>query len=73
MSDAILVLNAGSSSIKLSLFPGQQHPMRQDLFCEGECAGLGHRVHFTAKDGAGAPLLDAHLDEGATHENALAA
>ena len=56
LSDAILVLNAGSSSIKFSLFPGEQRPTRQDLFCEGECEGLGHRVHFTAKDGAGAPL-----------------
>jgi uncharacterized protein (DUF1015 family) len=51
LTDAILVLNAGSSSIKFSLFPGEQRPTRQDLFCDGECAGLGHRVHFTAKDG----------------------
>ncbi|MGA2793707.1 MAG: acetate kinase, partial [Roseiarcus sp.] len=73
MTDAILVLNAGSSSIKFSLFPGEQRPTRQDLFCEGECAGLGDRVHFTAKDGAGAPLLDEYLNQGATHEDALAA
>jgi acetate kinase len=73
LTDAILVLNAGSSSIKFSLFPGEQRPTRQDLFCEGECAGLGHRVHFTAKDGAGAPLLDEYLNQGATHEDALAA
>ena len=73
LTDAILVLNAGSSSIKFSLFPGEQRPTRQDLFCEGECAGLGDRVHFTAKDGAGAPLLDEYLNQGATHEDALAA
>ncbi len=73
MNDAILVINAGSSSIKFSLFPGEQRPMREDLFCEGECAGLGHQAHFTAKDGAGAPLVDEHLAEGATHEDALAA
>ena len=75
MTDAILVINAGSSSIKFSLFPGEQRPTREDLVCEGECAGLGHRVqvHFTAKDGAGGPLLDEHLPEGTTHENALAA
>ena len=29
MSDAILVLNAGSSSIKFSLFPGHMSPSRQ--------------------------------------------
>ena len=73
MTDAILVLNAGSSSIKFSLFPGEQRPTRQDLFCEGECAGLGDRVHFTAKNGVGAPLLDEYLNQGVTHEDALAA
>lgn len=73
MNDAILVLNAGSSSIKFSLFPGEQQPTRQDLFCEGECAGLGHRVQFTAKDSAGVLLLDKYLSTGTTHEDALAA
>jgi len=73
LTDAILVLNAGSSSIKFSLFPGEQRSTRQDLFCEGECAGPGHRVHFTAKDGVGAPLLDEYLNQGTTHEDALAA
>ena len=73
MSDTILVLNAGSSSIKFSLFPGHIQPLRQDLICDGECEGIGHRVHFTAKDGKGAVLIDEHLPEGATHEDALAA
>ena len=73
MTDAILVLNAGSSSIKFSLFSGEQRPTRQDLSCEGQCAGIGHRIRFTAADGAGAPLIDEHLAEGATHEDALAA
>ena len=73
MTDAILVINAGSSSIKFSLFSGEQRPTRQHLFCEGQCAGIGHRTHFTAKDGAGASLHDEYLSEGATHEDALAA
>jgi acetate kinase len=73
LTDAILVINAGSSSIKFALFPGEQRPTREDLFCGGECAGLGHRAHFTAKDGAGAPLLDEYLPQGAMHEDALAA
>jgi len=71
--DAILVLNAGSSSIKFSLFQGDLRPTHQGLFCEGMCEGIGHRIHFTAKDGAGASLVDEHLPEGATHEDALAA
>ena len=73
MTDAILVINAGSSSIKFSLFPGGQRPTRQELVCEGQCAGIGHGMQFTAKDGAGARLLDEHLAKGATHEDALAA
>jgi len=41
--------------------------------CDGECEGIGHRVHFTAKNGAGASLVDEQLAEGTTHEDALAA
>jgi acetate kinase len=71
--DAILVLNAGSSSIKFSVFTGRLWPSRQGLICNGECQGIGHRVRFTAKDGAGASQVDEYLPEGTTHEDALAA
>jgi len=73
VSDAILVINAGSSSTKFSIFPGEKRLIRQDLVCEGECEGIGHRGHFTAKDGAGASLVDELLPEPTTHEAALAA
>jgi acetate kinase len=73
VSDAILVLNAGSSSIKFSVFPGHETPSRQGLICEGECEGIGHRGHFRAKDRSGAPLVDEVLGEATTHEDALAA
>jgi acetate kinase len=43
------------------------------LVCEGEFADIRHRAHLTARDGAGAPITDEYLREGATHENALAA
>ncbi len=72
MSDVVLVLNAGSSSIKFALFPGDQQPTRQDLVCEGAYEGLGHRVHFTAKDGGGNPLIDEQLPEATTHEDVVA-
>jgi acetate kinase len=72
VSDPILVVNAGSSSIKFSLFEGHVRPSRQDIICDGECDGIGHRVHFTAKNGAGASLVDKQLAEGTTHEDALA-
>ena len=73
MSGAILVLNAGSSSIKFALFPGEQRPVRSDVVCEGEYEGLGHLVHFAAKDGAGYPLIDKDLPEAKTHEDIIAA
>jgi acetate kinase len=73
VSDAVLVLNAGSSSVKFSVFPGHMRPRRQDLICDVECEGIRHRVHFTAKDHAGSSLVDEHLAEGTTHEDALAA
>ena len=58
MSDAILVLNAGSSSIKFSLFEGHARPSRKGHLCDGSYEGIGHRVHFTAKDHIGASLVD---------------
>jgi len=73
VTGVILVINAGSSSLKFSLFPGGQRPARQDLLCEGEFEGIRHRAHFAVKDGAGAPLADEYLKEDATHEDALAA
>ncbi len=73
MSDVLLILNAGSSSIKFALFPADQQPTRSDLVCEGAYEGLGHRVHFTAKDGAGNRLTDEELAETTTHEDVMVA
>jgi acetate kinase len=73
VSDAILVVNAGSSSIKFALFPGHERPTREDLLCEGECEGIGHAVRFTAMDGKGSALIDETLQDGTAHEDALAA
>ena len=72
MNDAILVLNAGSSSIKFSVFPGDGRPKRSALLCDGECEGIGDRLHFIAKDRAGKLLADEY-PQGVTHEGALAA
>src|ERR1700675_4823642 len=72
MMDAILVLNAGSSSIKFSLFEAHVRPSREGLICDGEFDGIGHRVHFVAKDHSGTSMADEYLTEAATHEDALA-
>jgi acetate kinase len=73
MSDAILVLNGGSSSIKFALFEGHVRPSREGLICEGEFDGIGHRAHFVAKDHAGKSLADQDMQRAASHEDALAA
>ena len=72
MSDAVLILNAGSSSIKFALFPADEQPTRRDLVCEGAYEGLGHRVHFTARDGSGNRLVNDEMPETTTHEDVVA-
>jgi acetate kinase len=71
--NTILVLNAGSSSIKFSLFPAIVKPNHGDRLCNGQFEGIGHRVQFDAKDGKGAVLAADQLGEKTSHENALAA
>lgn len=73
MSDAILVINAGSSSVKFSLFEGREWPGPKQRVCDGEFDGIGHRVHFAAKDDSEISLADRYLTDGATHEDAIAA
>ncbi len=69
--DAILVLNAGSSSIKFSLFLAGTWPVSQSLICSGGMDGLGHQVHFTAKGPDGESLIRETLSSATTHEDAL--
>jgi acetate kinase len=72
-SEAVLVLNAGSSSIKFELFAvGAGGP--RALF-SGQMGGLGAAPRFKAGDAAGATLADRRWDGAAvapnTHEAAL--
>lgn len=73
MADAILTLNAGSSSIKFALFAdGAAIPERPDL--AGQIDGIGAQPHLLAKDAAGRVLDDCELPltgDGA-HRAALA-
>lgn len=67
----ILVLNAGSSSIKFALFPASGQLERANVICEGEMEGIGHLIHFIATDGAGATMVDRSLPSGTQHDDAL--
>ena len=57
MPDAILALNAGSSSIKFGLFEVGDGS-RLSVMSKGGIEGVGATPHFTAKDKAGSVLED---------------
>jgi acetate kinase len=54
MADAIVVLNAGSSSLKFSLFLLED--ASPALRLRGQVEGLNHAPKFSARDAAGALL-----------------
>ena len=62
MSDAILVVNAGSSSIKFSLFLEQGEAL--DLLLGGQIEGLYTAPRFKARDAAGAVVGERQWPEG---------
>ena len=57
MTDAILTLNAGSSSIKFSLFEISGVDLLKRV-SQGAIEGIGSAPHFVARDAAGAVLLE---------------
>jgi acetate kinase len=64
MSDAILVINAGSSSIKFKLYALGPEEALETVF-SGVLDGIGGEARLKAKDGAGQPLDERSLDKGA--------
>jgi acetate kinase len=62
MTDAIAVVNAGSSSIKFSLFAEQDGKLK--LKARGQNEGIHTGPHFIAKDGAGALIADKSWSNG---------
>jgi acetate kinase len=76
MTEAILVLNAGSSSIKFSIFSLENGKGSLTLVYHGEINGIGTQPHFFVSDATGKCLVDEHLTIKATdtfsHEDALA-
>ncbi len=72
MTDAILALNAGSSSLKFSLFevgPGQTLKTN----ARGQIESIPDAPHFTAEDGSGRTLDDRRLASPASSYSALIA
>ncbi|HEX8962807.1 MAG TPA: acetate/propionate family kinase [Rhodocyclaceae bacterium] len=60
MSDALLTINAGSSSIKFALFT-RNGAIAQRPEISGQIDGIGARPHIKAKDAAGRSLDDIDL------------
>jgi acetate kinase len=71
MADAILVVNAGSSSIKFSVFV--ERGGTPVLTLRGQIEGLYTRPHFVAKDTGGATVAEKTWDAGTPlgHEGAV--
>ena len=71
VADAIAVLNAGSSSLKFSLFTRRNEAF--ELIAGGQAEGLYTTPRFVARDGAGTLLGEHSWEEGAKlgHEGAL--
>ncbi|HEY1435967.1 MAG TPA: acetate/propionate family kinase [Casimicrobiaceae bacterium] len=71
MADAIAVVNAGSSSIKFSLFAEADGGL--DLKARGQVEGIYTEPHFIAKNSAGALLAEESWGDGVKlgHDGAL--
>ncbi|QDX80589.1 acetate kinase [Denitratisoma sp. DHT3] len=74
MNDAILTLNAGSSSIKFSLY-ALRDPLPEQAEMTGQIDGIGTRPHIKARDGSGQVLDDVDVplrgDADAQHHAAF--
>lgn len=72
MRDGILVINAGSSSIKFSMFELEGSAL--SLTLRGQADGIYTRPHFVAKAADGTVTEEKHWDEGTIlgHDGAVA-
>ena len=70
MEQPVLVINAGSSSLKFSLFEARDGS-DPELLAGGQIEGIGVRPHFVAKGADGEILTDFVYDSGSGHRGAL--
>jgi len=61
MTDVILVVNAGSSSLKFSVYAPAEEADPALLF-KGQIEGIGTRPHLVARDADGSPLVERVFD-----------
>ncbi len=70
MGDLVLVINAGSSSLKFSLFEAGAEG-DPELQVRGLVEGIGTKPHFTARDVHGEKLVDSTYESGGGHRAAI--
>ena len=73
MANDVFTLNAGSSSLKFSLWEAETGTELRELF-RGEIEKIGIAPHLSAREPAGRTLIDKRFEEGGTnlsHENLL--
>ncbi len=73
MNAAILVINAGSSSIKFALYPAESRDDGKAALYQGEIEGIGHAARLTVRDAGGKSVVDAAIAGPGTHDAALSA
>jgi acetate kinase len=68
MTDAVLTINAGSSSLKFSVYRLDEHD-RPLLSAKGQVEGIGTSPHLVAEDAEGQTLVDRRWpdDRGSAH------
>ena len=70
MGDYAIVLNAGSSSLKFSVYQRPQ-AAAWSLAARGQIDGIGTSPRFSASDGAGVRLVDERMDDGVDRRGAF--
>jgi acetate kinase len=70
MTQAVITVNSGSSSIKFAFYSIENNPNDLTLICQGEFAGIPHMLHFSAHDEKGI-LEDKMIAGEATYQAAL--
>ena len=68
MTQAVLALNAGSSSIKFALYAGRAEGVDPAPVADGEIAGIGDAPRLTLRHGTGETAVARKLPAGAGHE-----
>jgi len=66
MDDVVLVINAGSSSLKFCVYNAAADGWR--LNTRGQIEGIGSAPRFSARDDVGVRLADEALDRNEVHD-----